>query len=325
MPLEKIGILGLNRTGGSLALRLRERTLAREVAAWDPDPATAEQAQRARVASRLAREPFSVVRGAQVVVAALSPLLMRDELQALAGELTPGAIVTSTSAVAPDLVPTLEALLPPGVAYVGGRPLFRGRSSPEGYDATLFDDCVYCLFPSPGTRPDAIEFMSSFVTALGAQPFFPDVAELAGWSAAVEALPQVLGLALHHVVLRALSEREVERVAGAAFYAAGDAIASDGEAADAWLAGRESLVPVLDSCIAELQRLRAAIAAGETTLQAETAALREGRQRLLARAAERAEQAELAPAAHARAASVFGNLFSIPRPGRQPAKEKKED
>jgi|DewCreStandDraft_2_1066082.scaffolds.fasta_scaffold01124_10 prephenate dehydrogenase len=324
MALHKIGILGLGRVGGSLGLRLRERRLARELWAWDPDPHVAEAARVARVADRIARDPFTVVRGAQVVVAALSPAIVRGELHALAGDLSPGALVTTTSAIDAALPEEVEAVLPPAVAYVAGHPLFRRPALVEGYDATLFDDCVYCLLATPRTHRDALEFMAGLVSALGAQPFFPDAAELAGWVALLETLPQTLGLALHRTVIDALAELEIERAAGAAFYTVTAPVAAEQDGPDAWLTGRAMLLPALDAYIAELQRLRAAIAAGDTCLREETAALRRERRRLLARTAEQAEQAALAPAAGVTPASVLGTMLGFPRLGRVPGKDTRE-
>jgi prephenate dehydrogenase len=322
MALSKIGILGLGRTGGSLALRLRERRLARDLWAWDPDPDVAEAARAARVADRLARDPFAVVQGAQVVVVALSPTIVRDELHALADDLLPGTLVTTTSAVDPALPAKVQAVLPPAVAYVAGHPLFRRPIMGDGYDATLFDDCVYCLLPMPQTRRDALEFMAGLVEALGARPFFPDVAELAGWVALLEALPQAAALALHRTVVGALADLEIERAAGAAFYAMTGPLVAEPNGPDAWLAGRAALLPALDAYIAELQQLRTAIAASDTGLRHQVAAVQTERRRLLARTAERAEEAAMTPAAGVTPAAALGSLFGFPRPTREQRTDK---
>lgn len=323
MALSKIGILGLGRTGGSLALRLRERRLARELWAWDPDPDVAEAARAARVAGRIVRDPFTVVRDAQVVVAALPPAIVRDELHALAGDLSPGALVTTTSAADPGLPAEVQAVLPPSVAYVAGHPFFRCPTAPERYDATLFDECVYCLLATPQTRRDALEFMAGLVEALGARPFFPDVAELAGWVALLQALPGVAGLALHRTAVDALAALEIERAAGAAFYTVTESIAADPEGPDAWVAGRAALLPALDAYISELQRLRTAIAAGDAGLREQVVAMQAERRQLLAHTAEQAEEAALAPAAGVTPAAALGSMFGLPRLRRGPTEDKK--
>ncbi len=322
MALSKIGILGLGRTGGSLAWRLRGRRLARELWAWDPDPDVAEAARAAHIADRIVGDPFTVVRGAQVVVAALSPMIVRDELHALAGDLLPGALVTTTSAADPDLPAEVQAVLPPSVAYVAGHPFFRRPTAPERYDATLFDDCVYCLLATPQTRRDALEFMAGLVEALGARPFFPDVAELAGWVALLQALPQAAGLALHRTAVDTLAALEIERAAGAAFYTVTGSIAAEPDGLDVWLAGRAALLPALDAYIAELQRLRSAIAARDASLREQVTAMQIERRRLLARAAEQAEEAALAPATGVTPAAALGSLFGFPRLRRGPTEDK---
>ncbi|MER3406773.1 MAG: hypothetical protein C4289_17720, partial [Chloroflexota bacterium] len=72
----------------------------------------------------------------------------------------------------------------------------------------------------------------------------------------------------------------------------------------------------------ELQRLRTAIAASDTGLRQQVAALQTERRRLLAHTAERAEEAAMAPAAGVTPAAALGSLFGFPRSTREQRTDK---
>ena len=71
--------------------------------------------------------------------------------------------------------------------------------------------------PAPARIRSALELAANFVESVGAQPLFMDPIEHDGLIAAVEQLPQLLGLATVHMLAASPGWTEARRLAGRTF------------------------------------------------------------------------------------------------------------
>ena len=166
----RVAVVGTGLLGGSLALAIRERGLAREVVAV----VRREQARREVVvlgiADRAERELAAGVRGADLVVLASPVEAMRGLVAQLAPHLGAGAIVTDVGSVKGPLAESLPALLPAGVTYVGSHPM--AGSHQTGYAharADLFVNAACIVTPARPANPAAEERVLWLWRALGAR------------------------------------------------------------------------------------------------------------------------------------------------------------
>ena len=153
-------IIGLERTGSSVALALR-RCNRREKAAQhfevtgsDPRPGILETAQRAKPCDKIGRHPADAARGRDIVVLALPITEQRRVWQGLAEALQPGAVVLDMALLkapafrlAQEYLPA-EAHLVQLTPVVNARYLFDGRDDAEHAAEDLFDDSSMMLMPA---------------------------------------------------------------------------------------------------------------------------------------------------------------------------------
>src|SRR4051794_22404069 len=174
---QRIGIVGLGLIGGSIALAARELWPAALVIAVDTKDVL-ESAMRLH-AIDVAADDLIVLAEADVVVLA-APVKQNIALLAeLDDNVRHPAVITDTGSTKRDIV-AAAASLPPRFTFVGGHPLagaaqggleharpdlFAGRPwllTPEASDGASR--------PQPGGGGDALDKVTAFVTALGAEP-----------------------------------------------------------------------------------------------------------------------------------------------------------
>src|SRR5947209_13506505 len=193
---------------------------------------------------------------------------MRALLQNLATCVTPGAVVTDVASTKAQVISWAEEFLPPSVSFVGGHPMTgTEQSGVEAADASLFQNCIYCLTPTARTRPAAVDKVSALVEALGARVRFLEPAEHDGQVAGISHLPFIASIALMNTVatgpawggaaiLAAGGFRDIPRLA------AGDPAMSR----DICLTNSEALTRWLNEYIATLTTLRDRIGAHDKNL-----------------------------------------------------------
>jgi prephenate dehydrogenase len=191
-PVAKLALVGLDFTGTSLGLALRSSKLFGALSGFDAEPRRLEAARRIGAIDEPARSAADAVQQASIVVVTEPDL--DEAFRAIAPALSPGAVVTETTLWKRAAQEAARAL-PPGVHFIGGRPILDHTGSEP--DAAAFREAVWCLTPSPETPEAAVNALSAVVSAAGAQPFFLDPAEHDSYTAAVELLPgAMLGAAM---------------------------------------------------------------------------------------------------------------------------------
>jgi prephenate dehydrogenase len=266
----RITIVGTGRVGTSLGLALRagERPPAVELWGHDKVRAHAERARALGAVDRAHSNLHAAVESADLVVLAMPLDGLEETLRLIGPTLKRDAVVTDVARLKVPVLKWAEEHLPAHVHFVGGDPLLgpappgAAAHGPDAASATLLRGVPYCLVPSDHAVEPAIKLVGDLARAVGARPFFIDPHEHDGVSTAVNTLPAVAAAALLQSVTRAGSWRETRRMAGQTFAQ----MTETGHPAD-WrdtlLLSQASVLPWLDAFVAELENLRAAIAAGE--------------------------------------------------------------
>jgi prephenate dehydrogenase len=212
-----ITILGLGTTGTSLGLALQAAEAQAEIVGHDKVPEAAQAARRLNAAQRIEWNLHAACEGASLVVLAM-PLDEADETLALIAEdLRPNALVFVLSDVLQGAADLLAKHLPRHGHAVVGHPILNGVGGPLAARSDLFQKAVFVVAAGANTDPAALELASSFVESVGAQPLFMDPVEHDGIIAGVEQLPQLLGLALVHMLAGSPGWFEAQRLAGRTF------------------------------------------------------------------------------------------------------------
>lgn len=261
MLKSRVTLVGLGLIGGSMGLALKKSKLDLEIIGHDKDFGVAGRALKRGAVDKTEWNLIHACEGAGLIVLAIPLDGIKDTLAALRSYLQPGVIVTDT---ATTKAPVLEWAkdLPPGVHFIGGDPVIQPSrlSAERGIDAAnadLFRGATYCLSSSPSAAGAAVETLASFVTLLGAQPYFIDAAEHDGLMAGVQHLPVVLATALAAATMQSHAWRELGKVASAAFRAATDLAPVEGKTArEQFLAHRADLVRWIDALTESLQKVR---------------------------------------------------------------------
>ncbi len=266
---QKIGIVGLGLIGGSVALAARQLWPAALVIGVD-NKDVLETAMRLHAIDVAADDPIVLAEADLVILAA--PVRQNIErLADLESNVHQSAVVTDTGSTKRAVVAAARGL-PSRFSFIGGHPL--GGSARGGLEHArpdLFVGRPWLLTPV-AEGGEAIEKLSAFVRALGAEPRVLDVATHDRVMAFLSHLPQLTASALMHVVGEAVGP---ERLA-----LAGRGLADTTRLAssppeiwrDIAATNADEIGPALDALIALLEDLRRDLPKGDRLADVFTAA-----------------------------------------------------
>ncbi|MEI7553834.1 prephenate dehydrogenase/arogenate dehydrogenase family protein [Candidatus Chlorohelix sp.] len=220
----RIAIIGLGLIGGSWALAIKEwakseegRTAGIEVVGFDAKGSQRAEANKRKIVDHMVATPMEAVKGAQVVIVATPVMAVRETFEDIAAHLEKGAIVTDVCSTKRQVMRWAKELLPDNVSFVGGHPMAGKTAGLEEAEATLFQDCTYCLIPAPNARQEAIESVLRLVEIAGARPHFIDAYEHDSYVAAISHLPYLTATSLINLSFESDGWKEISRVAGTGF------------------------------------------------------------------------------------------------------------
>jgi prephenate dehydrogenase len=169
VPFDKITLVGVGLLGGSLALAIRERGLARVVAGYVRRPGSVTECAEAGLKDFATLDLAAAVQGADLVVLC-TPLA---QMHALAGQFLPslkrGAIVTDVGSVKGSVVQGLEEMIAQaGGEFLGAHPMAGGERMGVGAaHANLFGGAVCILTPTARTSAGCLAAVEGFWRVLG--------------------------------------------------------------------------------------------------------------------------------------------------------------
>jgi prephenate dehydrogenase len=270
---QKVGIVGLGLIGGSIALAAREIWPTSLVIGVD-NKDVLETAMRLHAIDVAADDPIVLAEADLVILAA--PVRQNIELLGQLDEnVRQAAVITDVGSTKRAVIEAARGL-PARFRFIGGHPL--GGAAKGGLEharSDLFAGRPWLLTPtSEGDSGDAVEKLSTFIRALGAEPRLMDVATHDRLLAFLSHLPQLTASALMGVVGEAVGPD------GLALSGKGlaDTTRLASSPADIWrdiaATNADQIGPALDALIAVLQDLRRDLPNGDTLADVFTDAAR---------------------------------------------------
>jgi prephenate dehydrogenase len=247
-----ITILGLGTTGTSLGLALGRAAAQAEVVGHDKLPEAAQAARKANAVQRIEWNLHAACEGASLIVLTMPLSEVGETLALIAEDLRPNALVFVLSDVLQAPADLLRKHLGGHGHAVVGHPILNGVGGPLTARDDLFEKAVFVVAAGASTDPAALELASSFVESVGSQPLFMDPVEHDGIIAGVEQMPQLLGLALVHMLAGSPGWFEAQRLAGRAFAQATEPQRSAEHLFTALRSNRAYLWPRIEQFEAEL-------------------------------------------------------------------------
>jgi cyclohexadieny/prephenate dehydrogenase len=165
---KRVALIGIGLINSSLARLLQREKLAGEIVACARRQATIDTALRLGICDHVTLDPAEAVRDADLIVLGTPLSAYAGLVQAMAGALKPGAIVTDVGSVKQAVIRDVKPLLPAGVHLVPGHPVAgTEHSGPEAGFAELFHDRWCILTPLADTDPGALARVTALWQAAG--------------------------------------------------------------------------------------------------------------------------------------------------------------
>jgi prephenate dehydrogenase len=199
--------------GGALGTALRREGVARQVIAFDCDPAVASRAVE-RGAADVAVSDLREVADTQIVFVAVPLDQIVAVCRLLISYLSAETILTDVGSVKAPVVASLERIAPP-VRFVGGHPMAGNEGSGiEAADPAFLRGRPYVITPTGFTDRQAVTQLADVVRAIGMTPLVmqPEVHDRL--AALTSHMPYLVACA---AVLSAAAEPESLGVGGPTF------------------------------------------------------------------------------------------------------------
>ncbi len=165
----RLALIGIGLIGSSIALAARKTGAAGHIAIHSRSAATLARAKELGLGDGYYADPAEAVEGADCVILCVPVGASGAVAETIAPSLKPGAIVSDVGSVKNSVIEQMAPFLPDGVHFVPAHPVAgTEHSGPDAGFAELFQDRWCILTPPPGTDPEAIERMTAFWQALGA-------------------------------------------------------------------------------------------------------------------------------------------------------------
>ncbi len=272
MPIQ-ITIIGLHQIGASIGLALGKIKDQAFRIGNDRDPATARQAEKSGAVDKTMINLPSAVKDADIVVLALPVDEIRETMEIIAQDLKPGVVVINTSVIQGAFLQWAQELMPGKDRYFAAitptlNPSYLMNTGDDlnSPHADLFQNSLILITTMPGIDDSAITLVTNFAHILGATPLFSEAVEADGLMAYSHLLPRLISVALTNATVDQPGWREARKIAGQAYAQVTEPAIHPEESqalGQAALLNADNTTRMLDQMLAELHRLRDAIAQGD--------------------------------------------------------------
>jgi prephenate dehydrogenase len=263
---KKISILGLGLIGGSIALDLKRRGLAKEVVGYNRSAKSRRIALKRKACDAVFSDPRKAVQDADLIILATPvrniPLLAKQ----IAPYLKEGACVTDVGSTKEKLVKQVQKVLPKQVIFVGGHPIAgTEQSGIESAVTGLFKDRWWILTPHQQniSSKRSLARLLKLFRSLGAKTAVMSSREHDEILGAISHLPHLVAFSLMNTVI-SFSKGKPLVYAGRSFRDVTRITASPSSMwTDIFLDNREVLLSWLTKYEKVLRDLKKSLAAGD--------------------------------------------------------------
>lgn len=261
---KTISLIGLDTTGQSIGLALRQAGVEAPRLGHDRDSSAARLAQQSGAVDRVEGSLKAAAASSPLAIVSLPASSLAAALEELAKALPSDAVVLDASRWKQPALDALPALRTARVHYIGLTPAVSGDRLQAGEfgravpSADRFRNGVLGVILPTGTPQEALEMALQMASLLGAIPYFLEAGEADACAVLAEEIPALLSIALMRTGLSEVAWREVRRTAGPTFV---DMVslglaAPAGETARIAMQARLSTLEKIDHLLAALQEIR---------------------------------------------------------------------
>jgi prephenate dehydrogenase len=260
----KIAIIGLGQIGASIGLALASHKDQVSTIGFDSSHEVQKSAQKLGAVESTGHNLPGTVKDADVIVLAIPLDQVQETLQTIAAHIKKGSILIETAPAKLAVEAWVEEVFGDQCQYVGLTPAVNFSAMGEGGKgiasarADLFQNGLVAVTASHWANENTIKLVTSFVTLLGARPYFADLAEVDGIMATIHTLPALVAAALSETVFGQPGWSDIRKLTGRIFAAAMHPLEGEDSAAlsEAAKQNRDNTVRVLDDLIGTLKSLR---------------------------------------------------------------------
>ncbi|OON63873.1 prephenate dehydrogenase [Massilia sp. KIM] len=262
----KVVIVGVGLIGGSFALGLKAAGMARRIVGVGREPQPMARALELGLIDQVADSYADALAGAELVLLAAPVAQTPAILAAMLPHLEPGTVVTDAGSTKCDVVANARAVLGERIAqFVPGHPIAGSESNgPDAATLGLFRNKKVVLTPLPENLVAAVEQVAQAWRACGAVIHRLSPEDHDRVFAAVSHLPHLLAYALVDDIAGKPHAGLLFQYAASGFR---DFTRIAGSSPEMWrdisLANRAALLTELDAYLAQLNTVRAHLAASD--------------------------------------------------------------
>ena len=264
---ERVALIGLGLIASSMAHAMRAHGLAGEIVGTARSAETRETVRELGFCDRVTDTAAEAVKGADLVVLAVPVGAMEAVAKEIGPHLAEGATVTEVGSVKRAVIEAVEPHLPANVHFIPGHPLAgTEHSGPRSGFAELFENRYCILLPSDDANPDAVDRLTRFWAAMGANVDTMDIDHHDLVLAVTSHAPHLIAYTMVGVAddLRRVTDREVIKYSAAGFRDFTRIAASDPTMwRDVFLNNKEATLEILGRFTEELFALQRAIRTGD--------------------------------------------------------------
>lgn len=249
---NKVAIVGVGLIGGSVALAIKNKKLARQVIGVSRRKSTLLSAKKNRAIDKGSQD-LKIIQGADLVILATPVNTILNLAQAVSRVIRSDAIVTDVGSTKQEIAVKLDKIFP---RYVASHPL--AGSEKRGVDNAspdIFKNSLCVLTPTNNTNPETLKKIERLWRQLGAKVVFlrPDTHDKI--LAFISHLPHAIAFALIDIIpggflkLGANSLKDTTRIA----------LSDSSLWADIFLSNRKNMVRSIELFQKNLSRIKSAI------------------------------------------------------------------
>ena len=213
--INKITIIGVGLIGGSLALALKERNLAKVVFGYGRDQSRLEEAQKSNIIDAFSTNIKEAIDEANIVVIATPVGTFKDILGQIEPLISSNVIITDVGSTKSDIVNIVNDVLRDKSSYfIPAHPIAgKERSGFEVSDSKLYDGKKVIITPQETNSPESIDVIDQMWKNVGADVDFMSA----------ESHDNLLGMTSHlpHMLAFSLVNYLVDQNPNASIYAGG--------------------------------------------------------------------------------------------------------
>ena len=266
LPFSRVAVIGLGLIGSSIARAVKAQMPGVALTGFDADPEVRETARAIGLCDDIADSAGAAVTDADLVILCVPVGAMAAAAAAIADDLPADAVLSDVGSCKESVVAALREVLP-NATIVPAHPVAgTERSGPEAGFAALFRNRWCILTPGEGTDTLAIERVSSFWKALGADIEIMDPAHHDRVLAITSHLPHLIAYTIVGTAsdLEEVTSSDVIKYSAGGFRDFTRIAASDPTMwRDVFLSNREAVLDMLQRFSEDLSALQRAIRWGK--------------------------------------------------------------